>query len=116
MADAQFVFTEAVRKAGSRAASLAILPAVVAVKGKTEHDYVDAASELLTLWRRRVVELDKAGWKTTEGVMFQYLRNCHPSMYMLETASGMWCCKQESICPWCYARDVDSLFCTVKET
>lgn len=65
----------------------------------------------LSLWRSRVVEWFKLGWRPHGGRPGKLL-NCTPScVATAETVSGLTKeCRQFTVCPWCWARESVELF------
>ena len=65
--------------------------------------------KLIYMWRRRLLELQKANWYKLVQKSNSYLfANCHPSL-MHAKPQGL-ICKQTAICPFCYARNMQNLY------
>jgi hypothetical protein len=79
-------------------------------RGQTLFDQLDRKVKSVTsMWRTRLHELKKAGWKTaTKSTLFGVCLNCHPSLMAVRPVSLS--CKQRNICPFCYARNVQKLY------
>jgi hypothetical protein len=81
----------------------------LALLRKTSAEAVERGTRrLLYLWRKRVLDLARAGWKPAAGVRCQYLRNCPPSVCLV-TAGGRaraLPCHRSKVCPWCWGREV----------
>lgn len=64
-------------------------------------------SRIDKIWKKRIAVLQAAGWEPGQKVI-ERCQNCMPAVVTCDnTASG---CSQLSICPYCYARNVESAY------
>lgn len=85
---------------------------LTAIKGPAATDNVIKAKtvSLLAAWRERLLDLRTVGWFQTEAELRQYTYcyNCFPTFVAFEPQTR--CCRMSRYCPWCYARQVQSIY------
>lgn len=107
MTDIGFKLGRRIRRASMIASAVAVLNRLNDDRDADIHVRVGA---LITMWRRRVGNLQTAGWRPRNihapenPADWTFLRNCRPSFCEVYPASRV--CTLESICPFCYARRV----------
>lgn len=110
MADVNFTTQFVPRHAGAKAQRLAVLkPLAPGVDLVHDAEVPAAVFQALGYWRRRCNELREVGWEPAQGVKFQYMRNCPPTVASMRPDNRRGYtrpCRVTSACPWCWCREV----------
>lgn len=105
MPDFNFKVTSVYQATRHHATRAAVMYPLFGNAYRTGMGFDVGTSKLISLWRRRLGDLKKAGWGPLNGKVsnHQYMRNCPPQGVMTEDRS--YPCNQARICPHCWARE-----------